>query len=391
LFVAEFLSPRIISLRLQDITIHEFSIATEDPDHFFGTFLSIGFGHVVSVSRAEVRFVRSVCGELWNQEVFEKTVKPGDGKISKDELMARMAFLNGVDGSFECDPGPIASHFYELSVSDFDELSVSVLESILRDPSLLVDDEDSVFDVVHRLASVDPSYFGLLEFVRFEFLSADCMKLAFQFISGCFESFTFGIWSSLRTRLTLFVTPSSQPSRFFVPPIDSKIISAIPPIFSVFGDKTFRLLYRGSRDGFGASHFHSRCNGHPNVITLISTKNNCIFGGYSPLAWQSRNHNTSSADSSLTSFVFTIKNPHNMPARIFKQKQVANAINDYSSSGPAYGNPVDFYVADQCHASTSSYSNLGQVYVNDTGIPGDQVLTGSHYFTVEEIEVFEVI
>jgi hypothetical protein len=43
-FVAEFLSPRVISLRSQDITIDEFSIETKDPDHQFGNFLSIGFG-----------------------------------------------------------------------------------------------------------------------------------------------------------------------------------------------------------------------------------------------------------------------------------------------------------------------------------------------------------
>jgi hypothetical protein len=40
-FVAEFLSPRVTSLRSQDITIDEFSIETEDPGHHFGTLLSL--------------------------------------------------------------------------------------------------------------------------------------------------------------------------------------------------------------------------------------------------------------------------------------------------------------------------------------------------------------
>jgi hypothetical protein len=34
---------------------------------------------------------------------------------------------------------------------------------------------------------------------------------------------------------------------------------------------------------------------------------------------------------------------------------------------------------------------LGIAYINDTGIAGDQVLTGARNFTVDEIEVFEVI
>jgi hypothetical protein len=46
-FVAEFLSPRITTLRSQDITIDEFTVNTEDPNHYFGTLLSIGFGHEV--------------------------------------------------------------------------------------------------------------------------------------------------------------------------------------------------------------------------------------------------------------------------------------------------------------------------------------------------------
>jgi hypothetical protein len=390
-FVAEFLSPRIASLRSQDLTIQEFSIQTEDSRHLFGAFLSIGFGHAVSVSMDELSFVRSVCGELWNHELFENTLKRDRTEITEDELRAELQFLSGADGCFAGEIGDVASHFYELSHCDFDKLSPTVLESILGDPSLVVQDEDSPFEIVHRLASANSSYFGLLEFVRFEYLSADCMARAFEFISSCFESFTFGIWSTLQARLALSVIPPSRPSRVWLPDNDSKIISRIPKIFSAFREKAFRLLYRGSRDSFGANDFHRQCNGHSNTITLISTKNHCIFGGYTPLTWSSRDTNNNSTDSTLSSFVFTIKNPHNLPPRIFRQKQNAQTIFDHSTYGSTFGNPHDFYVCDQCHTSTTSYSNLGQVYINDTGIAGNQVLTGGYSFTVEEIEVFEVV
>jgi len=32
------------------------------------------------------------------------------------------------------------------------------------------------------------------------------------------------------------------------------------------------LLYRGSRDGFGASDFHEKCDGHSNTLTLVKAK-----------------------------------------------------------------------------------------------------------------------
>jgi hypothetical protein len=127
----------------------------------------------------------------------------------------------------------------------------------LGDSKLVVRDEDSVSDIVHHRASEDLPYFRLREWVQFEFLSSECMTRAFDFISTSFESLTFGIWSSLRDRLTLTVTSStSQTDRFYSVVIDSKIISTIPSDFWVFERNQLRLLHRGSRDGFEASAFH---------------------------------------------------------------------------------------------------------------------------------------
>jgi hypothetical protein len=367
----------------------DFSIATADPGHFFGTLLSIGFGREVSLSQAAVSFVRSVCGELWNMEVFEKTLKHEEGEITGAELRARLEFLSRADGSWDSEIGIIASHFYELSVSDFEKVSPAVVELILTNPALVVGNEDSVFEVVHGLVSENPGNFGLLESVWFEYLSAGCMTRAFEFISSRFESLTFGIWSNLRTRLALSVTPSSQAGQRRFIPIDSRIISELPDIFSVFGNRRLRPLYRGSRDGFRAGDFHGRCDGRPNTVTLIRSANDCVFGGYTPLMWNSRNDYA--PDPSLKSFVFTIKNPHNVPARRFAQKSGDYAIRNYHGYGPGFGRACDFLVYDECQSSANNYSQLGTTYVNDTGIPGDQVLTGSHNFTVKEIEVFEVM
>jgi hypothetical protein len=171
--------------------------------------------------------------------------------------------------------------------------------------------------------------------------------------------------------------------------MDSKILPAYPEIFSVFADKELRLLYRGSLDGFGANAFHARCNGHPNTVTLISTATDCVFGGYTPISWSSRAAYVS--DPSLTSFLFTIKNPHNLSARIFKLKTEAEAIYDRASYGPTFGSGHDFYVCDECHNSNTSYSRFGLAYLNDTGISGRDVLNGITNFSVDEIEVFEVI
>jgi archaellum component FlaC len=90
---------------------------------------------------------------------------------------------------------------------------------------------------------------------------------------------------------------------------DSRIISAIPEIFAEFRKNHFSLLWRGSRDGFGASEFHRRCDGHANTLTVILDTKGNIFGGFTPVKWDSRaakswndSFNCCKADDSLKTF-----------------------------------------------------------------------------------------
>jgi hypothetical protein len=122
---------------------------------------------------------------------------------------------------------------------------------------------------------------------------------------------------------------------------------------------------------------------------VISSTNGCIFGGYTPLAWSSRNNRVS--DPSLQSFVFTIQNPHNLPGRIFKQQKAEAAIYDHSNYGPVFGDNFDLATGNQFEAPNGSWSNLGGTYINDTGIAAKEVLTGANLFTVKEIEVLELV
>jgi hypothetical protein len=264
------------------------------------------------------------------------------------------------------------------------------LEAIFADDHLVLETEDSLFQLIHRLSLQNLSYFPLLAFVRFEYLSDPCANTAFEFISNSFELLTFGIWSQLGPRLTLPVTPPLiDRQRFLALSLDSKIISPLPNIFSRLKGKAFRLLYRGSRDGFGGGDFHRCCDQHPNTMTLILSDNGSIFGGFTPLVWSCRN--TYVSDPSRQSFVFTIKNPHNLPPRIFAQKTTENAIYDHSGQGPRFGSGHDWWVYDKCNASNSSHSNLGVTYTNDTDMDGKNLLTGAYNFSVKEIEVFEVV
>jgi hypothetical protein len=77
-------------------------------------------------------------------------------------------------------------------------------------------------------------------------------------------------------------------------------------LFTEFREKRFALLWRGSRDGFGARDFHCRCGGHTPTLTPTQDRRK-IFEGFTGVARDSSN--ARQADPNQKSFVFTLMNP----------------------------------------------------------------------------------
>jgi hypothetical protein len=192
------------------------------------------------------------------------------------------------------------------------------------------------------------------------------------------------------TTLSLALREPEPPAAPSLPPLlDSLIVSSLPQLFNEFHGQRFVLLWRGSSDGFGARDFHGRCDGRANTLTLILDTDGNVFGGFTPLEWESPPLYKNKCDDSLKSFLFTLKNPHNIPARKFAlqaEKKQCTIICD-SLHGPQFGG---MWVHDSCNANKYSGTNLGIAYTNDTGLDGITVFTGSFRFQVREIEVFEI-
>jgi hypothetical protein len=187
-------------------------------------------------------------------------------------------------------------------------------------------------------------------------------------------------------------TPAPTSSASVSPPPSGwkcAIVSDFPKLFEEFKTKQFTLLWRGSRDGFRARDFHCRCDGHPNTLTVILDTHGNIFGGFTPVEWKSTSGKNARADPSLKSFVFTLKNPHNVPTRRFalKAEKKDKAIDCGSDWGPHF---CDIAVSDNCNANTRSWTALDHSYTNDTGLHGKTFFTGWYCFQVKEIEVFEI-
>jgi hypothetical protein len=162
--------------------------------------------------------------------------------------------------------------------------------------------------------------------------------------------------------------------------LESRACWDFPAIFDNFKEQKFTLLWRESRDGFGAGDFHSRCDGRPNTLTVILDTDGNIFGGFTPAEWESRTWNGDmsdlhKADPSLNSFLFTLRNPHSFPVRRFalKAEKKDEAISCASKQGPHFR---DIRVSNNCNENTNSYTlDFGKWYTNDTGVDGDTFFT----------------
>jgi hypothetical protein len=185
--------------------------------------------------------------------------------------------------------------------------------------------------------------------------------------------------------------------------LDSLIVSEYPPLFEEFRMKRWTVLWRGSRDGFTAQEFHRRCDGHANTLTLILDTDGNVFGGFTPVEWESssprQEYGYTTGDDSLRSFLFTLRNPHGVPPRKFalKKERKESAIYCYSRCCAGFGY-YNYYgceirVSNNCN-NRNNYTHIGTrwgsntTYANDTQF-GD-FFTGAELFTVKEIEVFEI-
>jgi hypothetical protein len=117
-----------------------------------------------------------------------------------------------------------------------------------------------------------------------------------------------------------------------------------------------------------------------------------IFGGYNPVKWNNPDSIDvwASAIGTEKSFIFTLTNPHNIPMRKFpvKYEMSYRAIKYTRAERPAFGEDLVFYGTSVIKAE--GFSVLGSHYVNDSGVKGDEVLTGSKNFKIKEIEIFAI-
>lgn len=150
--------------------------------------------------------------------------------------------------------------------------------------------------------------------------------------------------------------------------------------------KTYKLLYRATRDGFTALAFHTKCDNQGPTVTVITSGKN-VFGGYSEASWDSH-----SVWKTGHAFIFTLSNPHNIPPTKFLpgSNPSPTAISCKKKDGPSFGGGYDIHVSDNSNVNAESYTFFPISFIDSTR-KGYTLFTGKKNFTTTEIEVYAVL
>jgi hypothetical protein len=373
------LSPTVCECLRANPLLLSFSITSDAIDSAaFGAFLDFArCRESVRIERGRAVSFVSICGFLGN-ESLALLLLSSLSSFSGDTPPSRPHRAICEATTDEC-----ASHFHSFSADDLRFLDRQTLHRLLSSDFLLIENEDWLLRLLLDVGVDRSEFFGHIEL---SFLSSSGLSLFINELD--FDDLSVAIWLKVRSHLK-GILPSAIESRRYHKRLESLSLGAIPSELSELCGQSLELLYRGSRDGFRASNFHDKCDGRLNTVTVIETTKGYIFGGFTPLAWDSSN--SGKPDNSGKSFLFTIKNPRGNQIRKFGLKSSSSAAIGYISSyGPIFCSNHDNCVYDACNTSTNNSTNLGGSYTNDTGIDGKKVLTGEYRFIVKEIEVFTI-
>ena len=152
---------------------------------------------------------------------------------------------------------------------------------------------------------------------------------------------------------------------------------------SIKSNVTFKLLWKGSTDGFGEATFHTKCDKQGPTLTVIKSQHDRVFGGFTSVPWTgSREYKKDT-----TAFIYSLTHGGK-----YAQQRNDDSICDSSSCGPIFGRASgynDIWIQDNCNTHTSNFCVANQTYQLPAGAD-NSFLAGSQWYSVKEIEVYAV-
>ena len=144
-----------------------------------------------------------------------------------------------------------------------------------------------------------------------------------------------------------------------------------------FPGSSYKLLYKGSRDGDGAAVFHSKCDEAEKTLVIVEDNYGNRFGGFTTQDWGGQYLQKKDDDA----FLFSIdKN------KVYEVIPDQNAIGCYPNFGPVFfGCQIRIYDNYTAKGGTTYKKGLNYRTTEDF-----ELTNGNQNFGVKDIEVYEV-
>ncbi|GES90297.1 hypothetical protein GLOIN_2v1779084 [Rhizophagus clarus] len=148
----------------------------------------------------------------------------------------------------------------------------------------------------------------------------------------------------------------------------------------------FKLLLRGSRDGFTPKTFHEMCDNKFCTVTFIKIKETEeIIGGYNPIEWKS-NRDDGKWGKTKNSFVFSFKSKKNFRDPILSYvKHMDYAVYYRNDYGPTFGDDIELYVKDKIGLKEYDCCRCRYKYYEK------KLKDTEDFFPIEDYEVFQIL
>ena len=145
---------------------------------------------------------------------------------------------------------------------------------------------------------------------------------------------------------------------------------------------TFQGIFQSALDGDSAQKFHKFCDGEPNIIVLIESKNGSRFGGYTKIGFSSEGENKED----IFAFLFSLDK-----MKIYKVRKDIKVIYCDSNFGPCFGEKdnKDLQISDN-YLNQNSY--VGRANGSFLSMSQDYELNqGNKEFQVDKLEIFKIL
>ena len=140
---------------------------------------------------------------------------------------------------------------------------------------------------------------------------------------------------------------------------------------------TYRLLYKGSRDGDGANDFHSKCDEAEKTLIIVEDNYGNRFGGFTTQDWGGQYLQKKDDEA----FIFSIDKK-----KVYDVIPNQNAIGCYPNFGPVFfGCQIRIYDNFLTKGGTTYKKGLNYCTTEDF-----ELTNGNQNFGVRDIEVYEV-